>query len=403
MGKKKKKDNRNREPTMDNIRKQTDRPVESTTFQMMTTWGEHFYQWNGNLYDSDIVRACIRPKVKAVGKLIGKHLRGEGADLKLNTSPWLKSLLERPNPYMTAQQFQEKMAANLALTNNAFALIVRNEETGAPMQLYPIEPISVTAVDDDGQWYIEFTHKNGSMSCFKYEDLIHLKDDFYGNQIFGVNPAPALASLMECVGTIDQGVVKAVKNSGIVRWLLQFNQPLRPEDLKRNVKEFVDNYLNVESETFGAAGVDTKAEAKQIEPKDYVPNAAVTDKLTKRIYAFFGVNESIVTADYTEDQWNAYYESEIEPVAIQLGETLSMRLFTRREAAAGNRIVFESFNLTCASMKTKLELVAFVDRGIMNPNEVRAVLNLPPIPGGDEYIRRLDTQPIANGGDGDEG
>ena len=84
MGKKKKKDNRNREPTMDNIKKRTDRPVESTTFQMMTTWGEHFYQWNGNLYDSDIVRACIRPKVKAVGKLIGKHLRGEGADLKLN-------------------------------------------------------------------------------------------------------------------------------------------------------------------------------------------------------------------------------------------------------------------------------------------------------------------------------
>ena len=178
---------------------------------------------------------------------------------------------------------------------------------------------------------------------------------------------------------------------------------MRPEDLKRNVKEFDDNYLNVESETFGAAGVDTKAEAKQIEPKDYVPNAAVTDKLVKRIYSFFGTNESIVTADYTEDQWNAYYESEIEPVAIQLGETLSMRLFTRREAAAGNRIIFESFNLTCASMKTKLELVAFVDRGIMNPNEVRAVLNLPPIPGGDEYIRRLDTQPIANGGDGDEG
>ena len=406
MAKKKKKDNRNREPTLQNTKKKTDRPVESTTYQMMTTWGEHFYQWNGNLYDSDIVRACIRPKVKAVGKLIGKHIRGEGTDMKINPSPWIRSLLERPNPYMTAQQFQEKMAANLALTNNAFALIVRNEETGTPMQLYPIEPISVTAVDDNGKWFIEFTHKNGSISCFKYEDLIHLKDDFYGNQIFGVNPAPALASLMECVGTIDQGIVKAVKNSGVIKWLLKYTQPLRPEDLKRNVKEFVDNYLDVESETFGAAGIDTKADAKQIEPKDYVPNAAVTDRLVKRTYSFFGVNESIVTSDYTEDQWNAFYESQVEPVAIQFSEAVSMRLFTRREAAAGNRIIYESFNLTCASTKTKLELVAFVDRGIMSPNEVRLVLNLPPIPGGDEYIRRLDTQPIdtaTEGGDGNEG
>lgn len=36
--------------------------------KMVTTWGEHYYAWNGRLYDSDIVRSCIRPKVKAVGK-----------------------------------------------------------------------------------------------------------------------------------------------------------------------------------------------------------------------------------------------------------------------------------------------------------------------------------------------
>ena len=27
------------------------------------------------VYQSDIVRACLRPKVKAVGKLVGKHIR----------------------------------------------------------------------------------------------------------------------------------------------------------------------------------------------------------------------------------------------------------------------------------------------------------------------------------------
>ena len=50
--------------------------------QMVTTYGEHYYSWDGKLYNSDIVRACIRPKVKAAGKLAGKpvvflgHRRG---------------------------------------------------------------------------------------------------------------------------------------------------------------------------------------------------------------------------------------------------------------------------------------------------------------------------------------
>lgn len=48
---------------------------------------------------------------------------------------------------------------------------------------------------------------------------------------------------------------------------------MRAEDLKKNVQEFVDNYLSVSSSTFGAAGVDAKADAIRIEPKDYVPNA----------------------------------------------------------------------------------------------------------------------------------
>ena len=45
------------------------------------------------------------------------------------------------------------------------------------------------------------------------------------------------------------------------------------------------------------------------------------------------------------------------------------------------------------SNKTKLEMVALVDRGALTPNEWRAMFNLPPVDGGDVPIRRLDTAP----------
>lgn len=371
---------------------QSSRPVEKNRLEMITSYEEYFYNWNGKLYDSDIIRACIRPKVKAIGKLVGKHIRDDPkTGLKVNPEPYIRFLLEEPNQYMTGQMLQEKMSTQLSLNNNAFALIVRDEE-GYAEKVFPIPAITAEALyDNNGNLFLKFTFKNGKTQIWSYENIIHLRDDFGENDIFGSSPAPALSQLMECVGTIDQGIVKAVRNSGIIRWLLKFNQAMRPEDIKLRTQEFVNNYLSYESDTFGAAGVDSKVDAKQIEPKDYVPNSSVTDKITERIYSFFNTNKDIVMSKFDEDTWNAYYENCIEPVAIQISGQFTNKLFSRRERAWGNKIVFEAYNLQYASLKTKLEFQAMVDRGAMLPNEWRATLSLAPIEGGDKPIRRLDT------------
>ena len=371
----------------------TNEKADKNVMQMVTSWGEYFYSWNGRLYDSDIVRSCIRPKVKAVGKLVGKHIRSDSGVLKVNPDANIRFLLSEPNPYMTGQQFQEKVATQLCLNNNAFILIVR-DINDKPIQLYPIPCIQCETKYINDELYLKFQYRNGKSGIFPYSQIIHLRQDFNEHDIFGESPAPALASMMEVIGTIDQGIIKAIKNSGIVRWLLTFTSSLRPEDIKKNVKDFVDNYLSVESDTLGAAGVDSKATATRIEPKDYVPNALQTKETINRIYSFFNTNEKIIQSKWTEDEWNAYYEAEVEPVAIQMGDTYSVKIFTRRERGCGNRIVFEASNLQCASLSSKLALQAMVDRGAMTPNEWRATLNMAPIEGGDNPIRRLDTEVV---------
>ena len=169
---------------------------------------------------------------------------------------------------------------------------------------------------------------------------------------------------------------------------------MRDEDIKSNVEKFVKNYLAVETDTFGAAGVDAKADVQRIEPKDYVPNAAQTDRTIERIYSFFNTNKKIVQSDYTENEWTAYYEAEIEPIVVQMHQTYTVGIFSRKERGFGNRIVFEANNLQCASLTTKLAFQAMVDRGAMTPNEWRETMNMTPIPGGDQPIRRLDTQVV---------
>ena len=295
---------------------------------------------------------------------------------------------------MTAQQFQEKVANQLCLNNNAFVLIVR-DENGKPIQLYPIPCISCETQYRDNELYLRFQYRNGKDRIFPYMDIIHLRQDFNDSDLFGESPSEALKGMMELVGTIDQGIVKAIKNSSIIRWLLTFNSAMREEDVKSHVKNFVDNYLSVESDTWGAAGVDAKATATRVEPKDYVPNAVVMKDTVNRIYSFFNTNEKIVQSKWTEDEWNAYYEAEIETTfVIQMGQAYTVKLFNRRERGCGNRIEFEASNLQCASLNTKLALQAMVDRGAMTPNEWRATMNMAPIEGGDKPIRRLDTQVV---------
>lgn len=360
------------------------------SFKMVTQTGDGFYSWNGKLYKSDIIRACIRPKTKAVGKLVAKHIRSDGVGIKVNPVPYIKFLLEEPNPYMCGQVMQEKIATQLTLNNNAFILIVR-DEMGMICQLYPMPAQQVEALYPNQELHYKFWFTNGNHLTVPATEIIHLREDFNESDIFGESPAQALFETMNVVTTIDQGIIKAIKNSSVVRWLLKYSTQMRPEDLRKNVKEFTDNYLSVETETFGAAGVDAKADVQRIEPKDYVPNALQIDKSTQRIYAFFNTNEKIVNSSYTEDEWNSYFEAVIEPLALQLSNEYTRKIFTRKERSFGNKIYFEAANLQCASLSTKLQLVNMVDRGALTPNEWRETFNLSPIEGGDKPIRRLDT------------
>lgn len=366
------------------------------TLHLVTETGNGFYSWHGELYRSDIVRACIRPYAKAIGKLVAKHIRESADGLKVNPEPYLRFLLEEPNPLMTGQMLQEKLATQLRLNNNAFALIIR-DPFGFPAQIYPIPAVSVEAVYEGSELHLKFTLRNGKMFQLPYRDIIHLRRDYHMNDVFGDSPAQAITSLMEIVNTTDQGIVKAIQNSNVIKWLLKFKQVLRPEDIKKNTDEFVKNYLAIDSDSGGAAAADAKYDVEQVKQESYVPNAQLTKQALQRIYSFFGTNEKIVMSSFNENEWIAYYEAEIEPDAIQMSNEFTRKIFSRKERGFGNRIVFEASDLQYASMQTKLALVQMVDRGAMTPNEWRKVFNLAPLDGGDKPIRRLDTATVEGG------
>lgn len=376
-------------------KKSTD-TTEKAVYKMIVDCGNGFYAWDGKLYKSDIIRACIKPKTKAIGKAVAKHIRRtvdiEGnKHIQINPSVNTRFMLEEPNEFMSGQMLQEKVANQLSLNGNAFILIIR-DNFGIPVGLYPIPATSVEAkYDEDKELYLKFYYTNGKTSEFYYRDIIHIRDDYFFNDIFGESPVEALSEVMELVGTINQGMKTAIKNSNVIRWLLKFTSSMRDEDIKVKANEFAANYLEISNNTTSVAAVDAKADAIQVQQDSYVPDAESNKTQNERIYSFFNTNSKIIQSSYTEDEWIAYYEANIEPVLAQMASEYTRKLFSRRERGCGNEIIFDSNRLTYASMKTKLNLVQYMDRGAMTPNEVREILNLPPIDGGDVPLLRKDT------------
>ncbi len=368
-----------------------------TRFEMINDNGGGFFAWNGDIYQSDIIRACIRPKAKAVGKLIAKHIRDNANEFKVNPDPYMRFILEEPNPLMTGQMFQEKMTVQLELNHNAFAYIKR-DEFGYATEIYPIPCTTVEVVEGTrGDIFLKFYFKNGKHMTVPYMDIIHLRKDFNENDFFGEHPGKVLSSLMDIVTTTDQGIVKAIKNSAVVKWILKFKSVLKQEDIDAQVQNFKKNYLSIDNENGGAASSDPRYDLEQVKPEAFVPDSKQMQETTQRIYNFFNTNEKIIQSKYTEDEWNAYYESEIEPLAMQFAGEFTRKLFSRRERGFGNKIIFEAASLQYASMSTKMNLVQMVDRGSMTPNEWRSILSLGPIEGGDKPIRRLDTALVKDG------
>lgn len=341
---------------------------------------------NGSVALSDIVRSAIRPKIRAIGKLTALHTL-EG-NLRANSD--ISLLLQEPNPIDTLQTLLEKLATQLQLNNNAYAVVYKDNE-GNPLEIYPVFATSAQmSKSSNNNYFIEFNLAKGGKLTVPYEDVIHLRQEHNSKEYFGDHPSGVIGDLLQSIGVSDEAVEKAVRNSTSLKWMMKFKTTMKPEDMKAETERFKQDYMTMQNNG-GVGSTDNKAELEQIKSNVYVPDTSIQKEKIKRVYDYFGVNEDIIQSNFSENQWSSYYEAEIEPVLIQLSNEFTRKLFLKTERLAGNKVVFASTGLQYASLESKIKLVELVDRGLMTPNESREILNLPKLADGDVPIRRLDT------------
>lgn len=375
-----------------------------TQLKMLNGYAPVFTSFSGDAYDSDVVRSAVDAIARNAGKLKPKHIRRVNGQIQETGSDIERLLSLRPNPYMDAYTFLYKVVTQLLLQNNAFVFVDIDRISKRIRGFYPVNAATTEFLEYEGGVYVKFHFMGGQRVVLPYEDLIHLRRFFYKNDLYGEPSDQALFPTLQLIRTTDEGIANAVKSSAFLRGIMKFTSMLKPEDIKRQRDLFVQDYLDI-TNNGGVAATDAKADYIPLNNEPKMIDAKQMESIKSKVYDYFGVNEKIIRSNYTEDEWNAFYESTIEPLAIQLSLEFTSKLFTGNEKSRGNEIIFEANRLQYASLTTKLNLREMVDRGAMTPNEWRAAMNLAPIEGGDVPIRRLDTAEVnaepMTGGDDD--
>lgn len=353
-----------------------------------------FSQFGQSIYSSDVVQMCIDAIATECSKLQPRHIRTDSEGMQSHAKSSLNRLFKfSPNSLMTTRDFLEKIIWLLYLNNNAFiypTFEYRNDSRGNSYKeytaFYPLNPNQVTFLQDStGKLFVELGFANGDRFTLAYSDVIHLRKKFSVNDIMGggVDGQPdnqALLKVLQINDSVLQGLEKAIKTSLSVRGIIKLNTMLDDENQKAERAKFEEAMINSST---GILPLDLKGEYHDIKVDPKLLDKDTLEFLEGKILFNYGLSFAIISGDFTDEQYQAFYEKTLEPIIISLGQAFSKTLFSQRELDFGNEIVFYQKDMMYLSTKTKLELLKTAgEQGLLSDDQKLRVLGYPPLEDG---------------------
>ena len=347
--------------------------------------GVPYYSNNANtVYDIALARACINAIAENCAKLQPKYMINnifqENADLQYIIGV-------RPNPYMSTFDFIYKVVSMLYSSNNAF--VYCDFQGGKVRGLYPIPYNSIDLLEAGGKFYARFWCNNFKF-VVPYEELIHIRRHFNNDELLGEQQTQVLNPTIQLNNSIVESIVNGVRSSNKLQGLLKATTLVQDEELEKKRKQFVENYMDI-SNTSGIAIIDNRLDFQQIKLDSILIDDKQMEAVGNDLFRYYNIGQNIVTSCYTEAEYNAFYNSVIEPLAIQISLEMTSKLFTIAQIKAGSKVVLSAERMTFASLDTRVKAIeTLMPLGIFSINESRKIMELPEIENGDRHLVSLN-------------
>lgn len=367
------------------------KPAVKTQYaDMLNGFTPIYSQFGDDIYASDVVQQALNCIASELKKLTPQHVRTSGCDVTPVAST-IQTVLQNPNELMTTAEFIEKVVWQLFFNYNAFIIptfYVWTDKDGTEKRhytgLYPVAPTQVEFIQDAAnKLYVKLTFANNYETTLQYSDVIHIRHRFSVNEFMGGNELGqpdngALLKTLDLNHQLLNNLSKAMVSSCAVNGVVKFKSMIDGGKTEKALAELEQKLKNSES---GFLPLDVTSEFIPINREIQMVDEATLKFIDEKILRHYGVPLSILTGDYTKEQYEAFYQKTLEPIIIAMSQAFTRSLFTPRERSFGNKIQFYPKDLIFMSVEQTLEMVRLLgDSGSIYENEKRVAFGLRPLP-----------------------
>lgn len=349
--------------------------------------GYFLYNYASNIYNIPEVRTAIETFANIFTTIpIYKERVDKQGNIKYFES---KVLTVQANPLQNATQFWREVITRLMTQNNVFIEPVFDSNTGNLKAIYvlPFTSFEFNLLSDD-EATVTFTE---IQKTYRLKDLIYLNRFSFlsggAKNNLGLYETVIQALAQQALNVADPKKVRALLQSKTGT-----TGNFKPTDKTGAMK---DMKLNFDENVNGIAYMDQYWQVTPINWQENDVNRELMELVKNTVYEYFGITDNIINGKANEMEITQFVNYKVQPIAIQIEREFTSKLFTEREREFGDRIELDTFALT---LKTTGALTALLNvtlrQGVMNPDEAREYLGLPPLPDGLGQMYRTSADTI---------
>lgn len=169
-------------------------------------------------------------------------------------------------------------------------------------------------------------------------------------------------------------------------------QNLKAKDKKGTMTDLKGNF---DEAVEGVAYIDSQWKITPINWQENDVNRELMQFVINIVYNYFGITESIINNKCSEIEFELFVKNKIEPLARQVEQEFTSKLFTKREREFGNRLELDTFRLSVSTLAAKTAFFNVAGRGgFINIDEGREMIGLPPLPNGLGRMYRVSADTV---------
>lgn len=335
------------------------------------------------------VYACVAAISETVATLpLHLYRDTDGTREKARSHPLYRVIHDQPNPEQTSMEFRELMTAQVLLTGNAFARIVRGSD-GQVRELWPLSDVSVLRLNNDRLAY-EYTDRRGVVHRLLDHEVLHLRHRIGPDGVLGLSPIAVARGVIELAQSEQDHGVSTFRNGARLSGVLETAQVLKPEQKTALKDSWAAQYGGASNSGRTAvleAGLTYKPMAMSLEDAEWIEARKFN---VYEVCRLFRVPPVIVGAMESANYSNSV-ELNRQFVTLTLRRWLSMwegGISAKCLTEAGRRIYFAEHSVEGLLRGDSTARAAFYASGIqagwLRKSEARELENLAPVDGLDD-------------------